>query len=92
MRFVKSIQTPLPVLFLHEDGVREPVRVERFSDEASLEYVIDFVADGVTPFFVHSPRLLFHRLRSAVGELVTDDFGIDSLHIGGRPREDVYVL
>ena len=29
--------SPLPVLFLHEDGIGEPVRVERLSDEASLE-------------------------------------------------------
>ena len=27
----------LPVLFLHENGVREPIGIEYFSDEASLE-------------------------------------------------------
>ena len=35
--FKVDADSPLLVLILHEDGIGEPVRVERFSDEANLE-------------------------------------------------------
>ena len=55
--------------------------------------MIDFVADGMTLFFVHSPRLLLYWLSICpYRELVTNDFGVNSQHVGGRPYEDVCVL
>ena len=78
--------SPLAILFLHEYGIRDPVGVEYFLNEASLMFAIDFIAYGATLFFVHTPRLLLYWLSISLNrELAVDDLEFNFTHIGRRP-------
>ena len=41
--------------------------------------MVNFISDGASLFFVHSPKLLLHWLSGRLdGELVADDFAVNT--------------
>ena len=79
--------SPLVILFLQDNKIGEPVRVERLSKEANLKQAVNLITYGTISLFVHFPRFPLHFLSTRFdGELTVDDVGVNSRHIGGEPR------